>query len=177
MPVLCMAFLSTRLTRLSYGVHLSKMKISEECTFQAGELPKDIEFTIGSKASIETIPMVQWHQGTPEGDQKLIGNRSAEYHDLPKFESLPLLRLHVDYILRFWALSAHSFVECEPVPSPGTFTRYGCYLYAFGIETADDDVEHLGRISLRKDWCNSRPDYLEFILLCRRKTRNLFKKK
>jgi hypothetical protein len=66
MPVLCMAFLSTRLTRLSYGVHLSKMKISEECTFQAGELPKDIEFTIGSKASIETIPMVQWYQGTPE---------------------------------------------------------------------------------------------------------------
>ena len=73
-------------------------------------------------------------------------------------------------------LSAHLFVEREPVPSPGTFTRYGCYLYAFSIKTADDEVQHLGRISLRKDWRNSRPDYLEFILLCRRKTRKLFKK-
>ena len=43
------------------------------------------------------------------------------------------------------------------------------------MKTADEDVKHFRRTSLRKDWCNSRPDYLEFILLCWRKTRILFK--
>lgn len=144
--------------------------------WKAGELPGDIEFPVGSKASVETIPLVQWHQVTPEGNQKLIGNRPAEYYELPKFESLPSLGLHADHILRFWALSAHLFVEREPLPAPGTFTRYGRYLYAFGIRDVDNELKILGRTSLRRDWRNSRPDYLEFLLLCRRKTRNLFKK-
>jgi hypothetical protein len=143
--------------------------------WKAGELPADIEFPVGSKESIETIPLVQLHRVTPEGDQRLIGNRPVEYYEPPKLESLPSLGLHSDHILRFWALSADLFVEREPLPSPGTFTRYGCYLYAFGIKVADNEVKHLGRISLRKDWRISRLDYLEFILLCRRKTRDLFK--
>jgi hypothetical protein len=56
--------------------------------WKASGLPGDIEFPVVHTAHVETVFLVQWHQITAKGEQKLIGP-STTYYELPKFESLP----------------------------------------------------------------------------------------
>ncbi|CAL3972318.1 unnamed protein product [Diplocarpon coronariae] len=153
--------------------------------WKASDLPGDLEYPAIRSQHVETVSMVQWHEVTADGQQKLIGNPPTQYHTLPQLPNpTRAYRVPLQHLLRFWALSAPLYVCREPLestkftfegqPSFVSFRQYGCENYAVGVREPDGEVKSFARVSLHTEWRKSQPDLLEFILISKRRSTDLW---
>ncbi len=153
--------------------------------WRASDLPGDLDFPVIQGQHLETIPVIQWHRITPKGEQKIIGNTLREFHELFKFKrtsTFPIVPS--EHLLQFWALSAFLYVGRDSLEGPKFafegkatstgFSQYGCEYYVVGIREPDGGLRQFARISMHEEWRNSQPDLLEFIMICRRRSKNLW---
>ncbi|PVH75299.1 HET-domain-containing protein [Cadophora sp. DSE1049] len=143
--------------------------------WKAGPLPGDLDFPVVLGGHIETIPVVQWHQVTETGEQKLVGKATTPYHEIPKFQPpLPCPGIPSTHFLRFRAQSVFLPVSREPAEGETSFKRYGCEYYTVGVKQHDGEVQKLATVSLNTTWREGQPDHLEFIMICWRKLKHIW---
>jgi len=141
-----------------------------------GSLPRALVFPVAWRQHFETIPLIHWHHIVDGNDTELLPTmKAADYREIPKLKLQMTAGVQLTHLLRFWTWSSRLHVGRKPQGNYNDFSHYNCYSYTASVRDTDGSIKSLGVVSLNKVWRESQPDLLEFILICRRKTRNLYR--
>lgn len=141
-----------------------------------GSLPGTLEFPTAWRQHLQTTPMIHWHRiGRDNELERIPTIATTEYQELPKLRPQVIACVPVTHLLRFWTWSSRLHVERKPQQNYTDFSQYNCCYYMATVCDTIGSTKNLGVVSLNKDWRESQPDILEFILICKRKTRSQYR--